>query len=145
MFNSRPNVIGQTMDQNTIRTQLAPGWTPVNIIITVALFFFWWPLGVLMLAYILFGPKLGLHLAEPATFKAAYARLTSGASASSGSATRWNGDSTDTGSPDAVSSGPSGLRDEAELVRQDRETLDRERAEFNAEKLAFEQKRREDA
>ncbi|MDB3935809.1 DUF2852 domain-containing protein [Granulosicoccus sp.] len=134
------------MDQNTIRTQLAPGWTPVNIIILAVLFVFvWWPLGVLMLAYILFGPKLGLHLAEPATFKAAFARLTSGKSTSSGSATRWNGDSTDTGSPDAVSSGANGLRDEAEHVRQDRETLDRERAEFNAEKQAFEQKRREDA
>ena len=51
----------------------------------------------------------------------------------------------DTSSPDIVSSDPNGLRDETERVRQDRETLDRERAEFNAEKQAYEQKRREDA
>ena len=134
------------MDQNTIRTQLAPGWTPVNIIIMVALFVFvWWPLGVLMLAYILVGPKLGLHLAEPATFKAAYTRLTSRAPANSGTATRWSGDSTAKVSPDASLLDTSGLREEAERVRQEREKLDRERAEFDAEKLAFEQQRREDA
>ena len=134
------------MDQNTIRTQLAPGWTPVNIIIMVALFVFvWWPLGVLMLAYILVGPKLGLHLAEPATFKAAFARLTGGAPANSGTATRWNGDSTANVSPDASLSDTGGSREEIERVRQERETLDRERAEFEAEKLAFEQQRREDA
>ena len=55
------------MDKKSIRTQLAPGWTPLNILIMVALFIFvWWPFGLLMLAYILFGTKLGLNLAEPA-------------------------------------------------------------------------------
>ena len=159
-FHMRPNRTAQTMDQNSIRSQLAPGWTPLNILIMVALFVFvWWPFGLLMLAYILFGANLGLNLAEPATFKEAFARLTGGSSVSSGSTAQWKGDRADTGSPAVVSSNTNDLRDEAERLRQerenldreradlnhDRENLDRERAEFEAEKKAFEQQRHEDA
>lgn len=123
------------MDKKSIRTQLAPGWTPLNILIMVALFIFvWWPFGLLMLAYILFGTKLGLNLAEPATFKEAYARLTGGTSVSSGSATRGNGDRTVTGSPVSNSSNTTDVRDEAERLHQEREKLDRERADIDADK-----------
>lgn len=134
------------MDQKSVRAQLAPGWTPVNILITAALFLFvWWPLALLMLAYILFGAKLGLNLAEPVTFKQAFARLTSGKAINSGTATRWNGDGTDTGSPGSVSLNSTELREEAERLRREREQLDRERAEFEAEKKSYGQQRHEDA
>lgn len=134
------------MNQKSILTQLAPGWTPVNILIMVALFVFvWWPFGLLMLAYILVGDKFGLNLAKPVTFKQAFARLTSRPTVNSGTATRWNGERTETGSPDSASSNATELQREAERLRLEREKLDRERAEFEAEKLSHEQQRREDA
>jgi hypothetical protein len=134
------------LDQKSIRTQLTPGWTLLNILIMVTLFIFvWWPFGLLMLAYILFGAKFGLNLAEPTTFKEAFARLTGGTSVNSGSATRWNADRSGTDSPGSESANTTDLRDEAERLCQEREKLDRERADFDAEKQSHDQQRREDA
>lgn len=52
---------------NDIKQQLAPGWSTVNIVISVVLFLIAWPLALLMLAYILWGQKVGLDLGRPDT------------------------------------------------------------------------------
>jgi hypothetical protein len=37
---------------------LRPAWTPLNIVLMVAGFVIFWPLGLAMLAYILWGPQI---------------------------------------------------------------------------------------
>ena len=53
---------------NDIKQQLAPGWSTVNIVLVVVLFLIGWPLAVLMVAYIIWGNKVGLNLGNPDTF-----------------------------------------------------------------------------
>ena len=53
---------------NDLKHQLAPGWSPVNIGLVVLLSLMAWPLGLLMVAYVVWGQKLGLDLSQPASF-----------------------------------------------------------------------------
>ncbi len=53
---------------NDFKAQLAPGWTGVNVGLLVVLFLLAFPLGLVMLAYIVWGGRLGLNLARPETF-----------------------------------------------------------------------------
>ncbi|ASJ75467.1 DUF2852 domain-containing protein [Granulosicoccus antarcticus] len=51
-----------------IKQQLAPGWSGVNIGLIVLLFMFTaWPLALVMIAYVVWGEKLGLNLGRPET------------------------------------------------------------------------------
>lgn len=51
-----------------IKQQLAPGWSPANIIICVVLVLMnLWPLSLVMVAYIVWGNKVGLDLSQPQT------------------------------------------------------------------------------
>lgn len=52
---------------NDLKQQLTPSWSAVNIGITVVLFIIGWPLAFAMLAYIIWGKRLGLDLSRPAT------------------------------------------------------------------------------
>ena len=55
---------------NDLKQQLVPGWTAVNIgIIVVLMLFSLWPLSLLMVAYIIFGQKVGLDLSRPETLR----------------------------------------------------------------------------
>lgn len=59
---------------NDIKQQLAPSWSGVNIGIIIVLFVIGlWPLSLLMVAYVVWGGKLGLNLARPETL-AVFAR-----------------------------------------------------------------------
>ncbi len=63
---------------NNFKQQLAPGWSGVNIGISVVLFLVGlWPLGLLMIAYILWGQRVGLDLSRPETLGVFWKRLTS--------------------------------------------------------------------
>ena len=42
----------------TSHALIRPAWTPVTIAVMVGGFFVWWPLGLAMLAYILWGERL---------------------------------------------------------------------------------------
>lgn len=65
-----------------IKKQLAPGWSHVNVIITVLLLILsLWPLALLMVAYIVWGDKVGLNLARPATLGQFAGRLSTAAKA----------------------------------------------------------------
>ena len=55
---------------NDLKQQLVPGWTAVNIGIIVVLWVLGlWPLSLLMVAYIVFGHKVGLDLSRPVTLR----------------------------------------------------------------------------
>ncbi len=58
-----------------LRDQLVPGWSPVTIVLVVVGFLIAWPIGVLMLGYIVFGNQLNINLAEPHTLKAFCKRI----------------------------------------------------------------------
>lgn len=60
---------------NDIKSQLLPGWSPVNIGLLIVLFFVFKLAALLMLGYILFGARLGLDLSRPETFKALWGRV----------------------------------------------------------------------
>jgi hypothetical protein len=60
---------------NDFKQQLAPGWSAVNIGLTVILFLIGWPLGLLMLAYIIWGQRLGLDLGRPETLAVFWKRI----------------------------------------------------------------------
>ena len=53
---------------NDWKAQLAPGWSGLNIALMVLLFLVALPLGLAMLAYIVWGGRIGLDLARPETF-----------------------------------------------------------------------------
>ncbi|PID61662.1 MAG: hypothetical protein CSB44_06420 [Gammaproteobacteria bacterium] len=61
---------------NNLSTQLGPEWTPVNIAIMVLLFLFgFWPLSAAMIAYVIWGDRIGLDLRRPASFSTLVDRL----------------------------------------------------------------------
>lgn len=55
---------------NDIKQQLAPSWSTVNVAIVALLFIMYWPLGLVYVAYILWGSKVGLDISRPETLKA---------------------------------------------------------------------------
>jgi|GEM_PF-845605 len=121
---------------NDLKPQLAPGWSAVNIVLLVGLFLLAMPLGLLMLAYILFGARLGLDLGRPETFGAAWQRLVGAFKAGS---SHWGaGAGTAGGTPSPTLAKTRELEEQARALAVEREALDRERA-------AFEQDRKNDA
>ncbi|MFK7861162.1 MAG: DUF2852 domain-containing protein [Granulosicoccus sp.] len=52
---------------NDLKQQLTPSWSAVNIGIVVVMFLIAWPFALAMLAYIIWGNKLGLDLSRPIT------------------------------------------------------------------------------
>lgn len=141
---------------NDLRAQLAPGWSGVNVAITVVLFLMAWPLAIVMIAYIVWGDRLGLNLARPETLSAFGGRIAHAwraGSASWGSAAPLSS-GTPTGAgrggftrPDAAgaevpgagtaSAGGRPVVEDEHALRAERETLERERREFEAERDAW--------
>ena len=135
---------------NDLRSQLAPGWSGVNIALTVALFILAWPLGLVMIAYIVWGRQLGLDFSRPETLSAfggRIARAWRAGSESWGRSRTLPGGMPDTGRPDpgasasgtaerASANGHGGANGEAseETLRREREILARERQAFETEK-----------
>jgi hypothetical protein len=133
---------------DNIRSQLAPGWSGVNIAIMVVLLIFMFPLGVLMIGYILLGDALGVDLGRPETFATLFRRI---GRAFDAGMTEFNGQAN--GAP-AVNTEPTTTQTdpvstdtahtesrEAQNLQAQRENLDAERRRFEAEKAAFYQRR----
>ena len=139
------------MDIQTLRTQLAPQWSGVNIAIIVVLYLISLPLALIMIAYVVWGRKLDLNLARPQSFVTAGTRLSKAMSralsdlsgSESGSGATGNG-----GTPSGVGGEPSGgpfddwRKQETERLRVEREALEHERTAFEREKAAYEAGRR---
>ena len=117
---------------NDLRSQLAPGWSGVNVALIALLFFVvGWPLALLMVAYVVWGRQLGLDLSRPETFAGFGARLKHAWTAATRS---WGGGGTlSSGTPDAGAARPD-PRDEATALRAEREALERDRREFERER-----------
>ena len=136
---------------NDLRTQLSPGWSGVNIAITVVLFLMAWPLGLLMIGYIVWGRQLGLDFAAPETIPAFGRRLSSAWRAGTDSWGRGNTLSTGTpnGARRPAGNTPRGrvASDEPETtatdatLRAERDALGRERQAFEAEKREWRESR----
>ncbi len=130
-----------------LRSQLAPGWSGVNIALVVILMIVMMPLGLLMIAYILFGESLGLDLGRPETFTSAFERI--GRAINAGVA-EFNGQGTaptnsqaetpQTGAAPATTQTDQAMR-EAQNLQAERDGLAAERRRFEAEKAAFYQRR----
>lgn len=135
-------------DADSLKSQLAPGWSPVNIVLMIFAFWVFWPLGLAMLAYILKGADFGVDLRQPGSFvpffrnAGDYARNT------------FNKFNNERGSTSGTPGGKPTPHDRADeswqnterdKLKAERASLDRERAAFEAEKRAFEQRSRTDA
>jgi hypothetical protein len=127
-------------DHNELLSQLSPGWSGVNIALMVVLFMMFWPLGLLMVGYIIWGRSLGLNLRQPETFARAGSKLSQAFRVGVHSLNN-AGSSGSEVSDSEPSVTEASLRTEAEKLRIDRAALQRERAEFEAEKREFEQQR----
>jgi len=118
-----------------LRSQLAPGWSGVNIGLLVVLFIIGWPLGLLMLGYIVWGQQLGLHLGRPETLTAAFSRLSNAWKAG---LNNWqNKIDSSTGTP-----GYSGstVDNSADQLHKERLDLEKDRLAFEAEKRAWKER-----
>ena len=62
---------------NDLRQQLAPSWSGVNIALMVLLFVIAWPLGLLMIAYIIWGKQINIDLSQPQTLSVFWSRIRS--------------------------------------------------------------------
>lgn len=127
-------------DHNELLTQLSPGWSAVNIALMVVLFMMFWPLGLLMVGYIVWGRSLGLNLRQPETFLRAGSKFLQAFRV--GVQSLNNAGSSGSDVPDYEPTVTvASLRAEAEKLRIDRMSLQRERAEFETKKREFEQQR----
>lgn len=116
---------------NGFRSQLSPGWSGVNIALMVVLFVIAWPLGLLMIAYIVWGRQLGLDFARPETLSTFGGRLRRAWHAAAAS---WRQDlPLSTGTPGARPAERVDARD-ATSLQAERDALERERQAFEAEK-----------
>ena len=122
-----------------LRSQLAPGWSSVNIGITIVLFLLAWPLAMIMIAYIIWGRQLNLDFSRPETISAFSGRignaiqgLKQGWSQSSGSYQKTAGPNHG-GVPNGYSEREA-LDEERDSLRREREKFDDERRKFDAER-----------
>ena len=141
---------------NDWRSQLSPGWSGVNVALVVVLFLFAWPLGLVMIGYIVWGRRLGLDVGRPETLSAFGARLSHAWRAGSESwgsgrtipSTGTPGARAAGGRPDAAADSPSANGRTAgdtttsdETLRREREILARERQAFETEKREWRERR----
>jgi len=135
------------LDIKSLRAQLAPGWSTVNIILLALAFLFYWPVGLAMLAYILKGADFGLDLGRPGSYMPFLRKVGDSARAvvnkfSSRQTPVHSTDGRIGGTPSAENSAKQAERQSFEDWR-DAETkkLKTERADLEKDKAQFEEKR----
>lgn len=123
---------------NDLQKQLAPGWSAVNIALTVILFIIGWPLGLLMVAYVLLGDRLDIDLSRPHTVSIFGRRVRRSAGAAIDA---WD-DPLPTGTPSSTGT-PASTGTPIDALHSERARLDAEREAFESEKRAWEAGQRE--
>jgi len=126
------------MDPDELRAQLSPGWSPVNIALVVILTWLFLPFGLAMIAYILWGDRVGLDFSQPGAFgrlaqklKQALRGAVEGFSGNPGQQHQYR----PTGTPNSESdSFETWRQQEEQKLREERAALDREREAFDADK-----------
>ena len=119
---------------NDWKAQLAPGWSGLNIGILIVLAVFAFPLALVMLAYIVWGDRLGLDLGRPETFAREGRRL---GGAFGAGRDHWRGAGAPvrpTGRPDPVIDRGRDVAAESERLAAEREAIRREREELERER-----------
>lgn len=147
------------IDFNALKAQLTPGWSPVNIVLTILAFLWFWPIGLLMLAYILKGADFGLNLGQPSSFMPFFRdigdslrevtdKFTSKNNTSENRSTSGGAAAGGTPVPDEeLKKQSSAERDafeawrqrETDAIRRERQTLEQDKAAFAAEKKQYEE------
>jgi len=152
------------IDWLEIKSQLAPGWSPVNIGITLLLFLFSWPLALLMLGYILKGRSIGLDLRSPSTYKPAFSTMIDRTRSLISSWTNNKGDSSFRSNQSDAGGTPAGgispgrasrveaaqssdnfeqwRSEETAKLKKERADLERERMLLDAQKQAFKEQQK---
>ena len=102
---------------------LRPAFTPFTIVLMVILFMVAWPLGLLMLAYLLWGDRLSFDGATTPGAKR---------SARSAGCFGWNGSARTRHEPSGNVAFDEYRRSELKRLEEERRRLDEERAEFEA-------------
>ena len=115
-----------------LQKQLAPGWSTVNIALMVIMFVLAWPLGLLMLAYILTGDRLDIDFSRPQTLSIFVRRVRR--------SFRRGLDAWDEPLPVAK---PSSTGTPIDDLSSERDRLQAEREAFETEKRAWEATQRE--
>jgi len=125
---------------NDLRSQLAPGWSGVNIALAVVLFFLAWPLGLLMIGYIVWGRQLGIDFSRPHTLTEFGGRLGGAWRAGSDS---WRGTARplSTGTPNGSHAPADDARQDPTSIAAERDALARERQAFETEKRTWQEGR----
>lgn len=126
--------VKKDLSMNDLRAQLSPGWSPVNIGLTVILLFIFWPLAALMVAYVIWGKRLGLDLSKPGSVGAFGGRLKRAwraAKAAFGDADTHSSTTLAGGTPDVGTTSTVGV---GTPLDGDRAALQREKAALDAEK-----------
>jgi len=125
------------LDLVNLRSQLSPGWSPVNIGAVVILTWIFIPFGLAMIAYVLWGDRVGLDFSQPGSIRQFVTRLKNGFrgavqgfNSTQGHA---NPPSTGTPTPDRDSF-ESWRRQEEVKLQNEREALEQERDAFNAKR-----------
>ncbi len=129
-----------SIDTESLKSQLAPGWSPVNIGLMVIGLWIFWPLGLAMLGYILKGADVGVDLRRPGSFLPFFRNLGDSARAAFDKFKN-NGSADQPRSAGGIpqrDSNDQWQRAEREKLQSERADLERERAAFEAEKRAFE-------
>lgn len=139
-----------SIDWIAIKSQLAPGLSPVNILIAAVLLLISWPLALLMAAYIFKGSAIGLDLRYPSTYtpailklfdhaKSLFARIKSGAAPAVSAGSQQP--SASGGKPAMPDTDFEQWRsEETAKLKRERAALEREKMLFEASKKAFEEK-----
>ncbi len=125
---------------SNLRSQLAPGWSPVNIGLTIVLYLIGWPLALIMLAYIVWGRQMNLDFSQPGSFTSftgrltgAYRGLKQGWSNSADASNRSNVGSSHGGTPTGFT-GTSSFDEEREALKRERDELNEERRKLDKER-----------
>lgn len=130
-------------DLAEIRSQMRPGWSPVNIIIMVLLFWIFWPFGLAMVAYIVWGDRIGLDFSQPNSFRGFAGRLKQGLSAAIDGFNGKNNHHPHAGFGSTNTGTPAPEKEDFEQWRQrEQDKLKSERAALDRDKKAFDDARK---
>ena len=138
----------KVFDEKTFQHQLRPAWTPVNIGLMILFFAVGlWPLGLLAIAYMMYGKEMGIDLSNWGSAKSSAKKAAKGFS--------WQSNRTSTSGNAAFDAWREA---EIERLEEEKRKLDeardafeehmkelrmaRDREEFDAFKRAWEEKRR---
>lgn len=117
---SSTSTADKVFDEKTFQHQLRPAWTPVNIALMILFFVAsLWPLGLLMIAYMMYGKEMGIDLSNWGSAKSSAKKASRGFS--------WSSNRTQSSGNAAFD---AWREEEMERIRKEREKLEEAKEAF---------------